>query len=132
MILINFGHPLTSDSLRQLAEMLKANIDRLIEVPPQFDPLRPFAEQTVALIDRIGLSPIEWQTERIVISPPSLNVIAATVLAELHGRMGCFPPIIRLRASSQSPAMRYEVAEIIDLRATRDAARMRRTRPPVE
>ena len=29
--------------------------------------------------------------------PPALNFITAVLLAELHGRMGYFPAIVRLR-----------------------------------
>ncbi len=130
MILINFGHPLTRDNLSQLCEMLGHSIDRLIEVPVQFDPGRPFTEQTVALVERVGLSPAEWQSEPLLINPPALNVIVATLLAELHGRMGYFPPVVRLRPSPGSLAAHYEVAEIIDLRTLRDAARARRIPPP--
>lgn len=126
MILVNFGHPLTPENLSELTRILGASVDRVIEEPAQFDALLPFGEQTVALVDGVGLDPVEWQTEPIVVNPPSLNVIVAAVLAELHGRMGYFPPVIRLRPSGQSPTVRFQVAEILDLRAIREAARTRR------
>jgi len=57
---------------------------------------------------------------------PSLNFIAALLLAELHGRMGYFPPILRLRPAEGSVPPRYAVAEILNLQALRDAARLKR------
>jgi len=48
------------------------------------------------------------------------------LLAELHGRMGYFPPIVRLRPVPNALPPRFEVAEIINLQAVREAARTRR------
>ena len=126
MLLLNFAHPLTSEQLQQLQELLQRPVERVIEVPVQFDHNRSFAEQVRELVDKIGLSAREWQTKPILINPPALNFIAVTLLAELHGRMGHFPTIIRLRPVSVEGTTTYEVAEIIDLQATRDAARKRR------
>jgi hypothetical protein len=49
------------------------------------------------------------------------------VLAELHGRMGYFPPVLRLRPVEQALPPRYELAEVINLQAVRDSARKERT-----
>jgi hypothetical protein len=45
-------------------------------------------EQARALVESVGLSAEEWQTPPLLINLPSLNVIAALVLAEAHGRCG--------------------------------------------
>ena len=55
-----------------------------------------------------------------------LNFITALLLAALHGRMGYFPPVIRLRPDAGSLPPRYEVVEILNLQAVRDAARQER------
>ena len=47
-------------------------------------------------------------------------------LAELHGRMGYYPPVVRLRPVPDSLPPRYEVAEILNLQAVRDDARRKR------
>jgi hypothetical protein len=78
------------------------------------------------LVDAVGLSPAEWQTTPLLVNPPSLNVIAVTLLAELHGRMGYFPAVIRLRPVAGSTPQQFEVAEILNLQAVREAARTRR------
>jgi hypothetical protein len=57
---------------------------------------------------------------------PSLNFIAALLLAELHGRMGYFPPVVRTRPVEGSLPRRFEVAEILDLQGRRETARVTR------
>ena len=94
--------------------------------PAQFDHTQPFAEQAVALVDGLELTPTQWQTTPLLVVPPSLNFIAATLLADLHGRMGYFPPVVRLRPVAGELPPRYEVAEVINLQAVRDQARQRR------
>jgi hypothetical protein len=78
------------------------------------------------MADQVGLSPAEWQMLPILVNPPSLNFIAVALLAELHGRCGYFPTHLRLRPVQGSMPPQYEVAEVLDLQATRDAARRRR------
>jgi hypothetical protein len=126
MILLNFSHPLTEAQRAAIEALAGAPIDRGIDLPVQFDHDRPFAGQAGALADAAGLSPREWQTAPLLIVPPSLSSIAAVLLAELHGRMGYFPPVVRLRPAEGALPPRYEVAEIVNLQAVRDAARARR------
>jgi hypothetical protein len=95
-------------------------------VKTQFDTERSFVEQAQALIASVGLSPQEWQTMPLLINLPSLNVIAAMVLAEVHGRCGYFPPIIRLTTVPDSLPPQFQVAEILNLQSVREAARSRR------
>jgi len=126
MILLNFSHPLTQEQLAQVEALTGQPIERVVEVPAQFDPGAPFGPQTVALADACGLTPAEWQTAAILVVPPALNFIAVVLLAELHGRMGYFPPCLRQRAMKGALPPRYEVAEVLDLQGQRDAARTRR------
>jgi hypothetical protein len=72
------------------------------------------------------LSSEELQTKPILVNLPSLNTIAALLLAELHGRMGYFPPVLRLRPVSGVTPPRFEAAEIINLQEIRDSARKQR------
>ena len=71
----------------------------------------------------VGKERVEWQTLSLLISPPSLNFVAAALLAELHGRCGYFPAHLRLRPVGTSITPRYEVAEVLDLQGVRDKAR---------
>jgi len=126
MIVINFSHPLTEEQLAQIEALSGQKVERVIEVPTQLDHEAPFAPQVTELVEKVGLSPREWQTLPILINPPSLNAIAVTLLAELHGRMGYFPTIIRLRPVPNAIPPRFEVAELINLQAVRDRARGQR------
>ena len=126
MIIINFSHPLTEEQLAQIEALAGQKVERVIEVPTQLDPEAPFAPQVMELVEKVGLSPKEWQTLPILINPPSLNAIAVILLAELHGRMGYFPTIIRLRPVPNAIPPRFEVAELINLQAVRDRAREQR------
>jgi hypothetical protein len=98
----------------------------VLDFKPQFDHEQPFADQVRALVESIGYSPEDWQTMPIIVNPPAFAPIAAVLLAELHGRMGYFPPIVRLKPIPHSTPPRYEVAEIINLQAVRDRAREQR------
>lgn len=126
MILVNLGHPLTEENLREVETLLGAPVEAVIERPVQFDPYQPFGPQVVGLVESIPLTPRQWQNEPLLVNPPTLNAIVALLLAELHGRMGYFPPVLRLRPKANHLPPRFEVAEIMDLNAQRDAARQRR------
>jgi len=126
MILLNFSHPLTADQRAQLIELTGDAIAREIDLKVQFDAAQPFGPQLAALLAQVPLSAHAWQTEPLLINPPSLNFIALLLLAELHGRMGYFAPCVRLRPVAGSMPPRFEVAEILNLQAVRDAARLER------
>lgn len=126
MLVLNFSHPLTADHLTQLQALTGRAVERVVDVPVQFDVMVSFVAQIGALVDGIGLSSVEWQTTPILVNPPALNFITAVLLAELHGRMGYFPPMMRLRPVSDSLPPRFEVAEMINLQAVREAARRAR------
>jgi hypothetical protein len=128
MILLNFSHPLTSAQLAQVEALAGATVERVIAAPTQFDTQQPFAPQVEALLAQVPLTAEEWQTAPLVVVPPALNFITAVLLAELHGRMGYFPAIVRIRPVEGSLPPRFEVAEVINLQAVREAAR--RTREP--
>lgn len=126
MILLNFSHPLTPQQLDSIRQRIAEPLERVIAVPVQFDHQQPFLPQLEALMAKIDLRPEEWQTASLLVNPPSLNFITALLLAEIHGRTGYFPPIVRLRPVKDALPPRYEVAEVLNLQAVRDAARTRR------
>jgi len=126
MLLLNFSHPLSAEHLAQIEALTGERVERTIELPTQFDLQQPFVPQVTTLADAVGLTPSEWQTLPLLINPPALNAITAILLAELHGRMGYFPAVVRLRPVAGSVSQRFEVAEIVSLQAVRDSARQRR------
>jgi len=133
MLILNFAHPITEEQQAQIEALTGQKIEHIIAVNSQIDPQKPLAPQIVAMADAAGLTPEEWQTLPILINPPALNFSAVALIAELHGRMGYFPPIVRLRPvigpnGQQVIPPRFEVAEILNLQALRDETRKRRSR----
>lgn len=126
MVLINFSHPFTPEQLQQIRELTGKEIERLIDVDAQIDLQGPIVPQIVAMVDRVGLTPQEWQTLPIIVNPPSLNFSAVVLMAELHGRCGYFPAAVRLRPVSGAVPPKFEVAEIVNLQVVREEARKRR------
>lgn len=127
MILLNFSHPLTDPQREQIEALTGQAIDRELAAMPQFDEQQPFGAQLASLLAQIDLTPAQWQGEPILVILPSLNFIAAALLAELHGRMGYFPPVVRTKPVAGSLPRQFEVAEILDLQTLREAARRNRT-----
>jgi hypothetical protein len=74
----------------------------------------------------MGVNGEEWQTLPFLVNPPSFAAITAALVAEIHGRCGYFPSLIRLRPVVGATPPRFEFAEIINLQAIRDTARSRR------
>jgi hypothetical protein len=126
MIVLNFSHPLTAAQRSQIETLAGQPIADVRELPTQFDEQQPFAPQLASLMGTINLTPAEWQSAPILVMLPSLNFIAAALLAELHGRMGYFPPVVRTRPVAESLPRRYEVAELLDLQNIREGARRQR------
>lgn len=126
MILLNFSHPVTAVQQAQIEALTGQTIRQTIELLPQFDEQQPFTPQVATLVQQIELTPAAWQGEPLLVLLPSLNFIAGLVLAELHGRMGYFPPVIRTRPVADSLPRRYEVAELLDLQGVREQARQAR------
>ncbi len=127
MLILNLAHPLTPAHLAQLESLTGQPVERVVEVSSQVDVQQPLAPQITALADAAGLSRAEWQTLPLLVNPPALNFTAALLLAELHGRMGYFPPVVRLRPVAGALPPRFEVAEVLDLQQQRAEARQRRT-----
>lgn len=126
MIILNFAHPLTPRQLEQITALVGSAPARVQDIRSQFDLEQPFNQQVIRLLDDLGISTQQWQSGGWLIILPSLNYAAAVLLAELHGRMGHFPAIARLRPVADALVTEYDVAEIINLEAVRAEARTRR------
>jgi hypothetical protein len=126
MILINFSHPITDQQKQQLEAITNRTLGDVRSVTCHFDNALPFAEQVAAAVDEVGLSTAEWQEEAIVVNPPGYAPAATTLVAELHGRMGHFPSLMRIRPVADSNPPTFEVAEVINLHEVRERARARR------
>jgi len=126
MLILNFAHPLTSSQRAQIEALAHISIEEVRTIPVQINQAEPLAEQISAIVDGVGLSSEEWQTRPLLINPPGFAPAAFVLLAELHGRSGHFPSLIRLRPVANSTPTVYEVAELLNLQAIREQARYRR------
>ncbi|NWJ97169.1 MAG: hypothetical protein HXX20_15400 [Chloroflexi bacterium] len=126
MRLLNFSHPLTNSQISQVENLTQLKIETVRDVRVQFDITQEFVPQVVKMVEELAISSEEWQTEAWLLVLPSLNYISTILLAELHGRIGRFPTIIRLRPGANTLVNSFEVAEIISLDGVRNAARTRR------
>jgi hypothetical protein len=124
---VNFtDHPLTDAQRVQLADLMDLSLARVVDVPAHVDLQAPLVPQVRDLVASVGWDAETWQTQPVVINPPGLAPLTAVLLAELHGRLGYFPTLMRVRPVADVVPRRYEVAELLNLQAVRDAARRRR------
>lgn len=126
MILLNFTHPLTTGHLAQIEALTGQKAEKVISITVQFDNEQPFEPQLQGLMAKSELTSEDWQTKPILVNLPSLNTIAALLLAELHGRMGYFPPVLRMGPMANTMPTQFEVIEILNLQKVREAARKER------
>ncbi len=125
MLILNFTHPLTDEHRTQIEALAGIAIDEIRTIPVQIDQAQPLEPQIRALVDSAGLTSEEWQTRLLLINSPGYAPAAFVLLAELHGRIGHFPSLIRLRPKA-GPLPAYEVAEVLNLQSIREDARARR------
>jgi hypothetical protein len=125
MPVLNFTHPLTNEQRAQIEALANTSIEEVRTVRVQIKQEEPLEPQITSIVDATGLSSEEWQTRPLLINPPGYAPAAFVLLAELHGRIGHFPSLIRLRPKP-GPVTTYEVAELLNLQAIREAARLKR------
>ncbi len=125
MLILNFTHPLTHEQRAQIEALADTHIEEVRIIPVQIDQSEPLEPQITAIVNTVGLSSEEWQTKMLLINPPGYAPAAFVLLAELHGRIGHFPALIRMRPKP-GPVPAYEVAELLNLQAIRERARKRR------
>ena len=125
MKVLNFTHPLTHEQRAQIEFLADTPIDEIRTLPVQINQNEPLEPQITAIVDAVGLSSEEWQTCPLLINPPGYAPAAFVLLAQLHGRIGHFPALIRLRPKP-GPMTTFEVAELLNLQTIREQARKRR------
>src|SRR5216684_3261228 len=125
MLILNFTHPLTPEQRAQIEALANTSIEEVRTIPIQINQAEPLEPQITAIVDAVGLTSDAWQTEPLLINPPGYAPAAFVLLAELHGRIGHFPSLIRLRPKA-GPVTTYEVVELLNLQEIREASRRRR------
>ncbi|MCP4422786.1 MAG: hypothetical protein GY805_39760 [Chloroflexi bacterium] len=126
MIILNFAHPITANQKGQIEAAAGKSVTAVHHIPCQFDNQQPFPLQVREILDSVPLNAKQWQIEPLLINPPAYAPVAVTLIAQLHGRTGHFPTIIRIRPIPDSDPTQYEVAELINLQTVREDARKNR------
>lgn len=127
-LVLNFSaHPLLPDQLQAIQKLagwpsLEVVDAWLGNVPEDKD----FVGDTIRYIEKIDLLPKEWQTCRLLVVPAGYAPAWSVLLAELHGRLGYFPDMVRLRPAPPQAGEKFEVAEIVSMQQVRNQARAKR------
>ena len=122
MLILNFSHPLTVEQREQIETLAAASIENIYTIAVQIDQGQPLEAQIRTIVAAIPLTSEEWQTRSLLVNPPGYAPAAFVLLAELHGRIGHFPTLVRLRPKA-GPMTSYEVAELLNLQTIRETAR---------
>lgn len=127
-LILNFsGHPVLDAQKRDIGQMMHWSSSEVINVPIGNVPEdHNFISSIEKAVQKIALSPEEWQSTPVVVIPAGYSQIWSVVMAELHGRLGYFPDVVRLRESSTVSNEKFEVAEIMNLREVRHNSRDKR------
>ena len=129
-IIFNFSHALTGDQITQIQSQVKDQINEII-IPIHFNQDKSFLQQVGKQIDYKMIVKYARRQNGLLIIPPALGVITCLLLAKLHGLLGYFPSIVRLRPVDQGLFQDYQVAEIINLQTLRDQSRKKRIKNEV-
>lgn len=126
---LNFSHPI-SDAQKVEIETLFGYEDLGGEFGKLHDAVRfveglsrqykyQTAEDLVAAVreqvDAAELSPDDWQLRKVVVNLPAHSGGAMIALAEMHGRMGYFPTVLRIERAEDG----FHFTEAIDLEQLR-------------
>jgi len=122
LLLLNFAHPLTAQQQTQIEQLAGASIENIITIPTLINEEEPLEPQITQLVDAVDQSIHDWHKHHILINPPGYAPAAFLLLAEIHGRIGHFPTLIRMRPQHGSITT-YQVIELLNLQTIRDAAR---------
>ncbi len=116
---------LTDEQRSQIASLANTSIEEIRNIPVQINQEEPLEPQIISIVDAAGLPSGEWQTLPLLLNPPGYAPAAFVLLAGMHGRIGHFPSLIRLRPKP-GPVTSYKVAELLNLQSIRETARKRR------
>lgn len=121
--ILNFSHPITHAQKEKIEKILQKPIEEIIELHTQLDESSSFQPQLCDIVNRAKISSESLQQGEYIVNLPGFAPAAAVLISELHGRMGHFPTVIRLKKVEGSTPPVYDVEEIMDLQAVRDEAR---------
>ena len=122
ILVLNFARPLTAQQQTQIEELSSTTIENIINIPTLINEEERLEPQIANLIEAVDQSIHDWHKRDILVNPPGYAPAAILLLAEIHGRIGHFPTIIRMRPNHTSITT-YEIIELLNPQTIRDAAR---------
>ena len=127
-LIVNFsGHPVLPGQKKAIEKLMHWQEVEVIDVPLRNVPEdRHFVLAIEKVVDGIDISPKEWQELPMVVIPAGYSAVWAIVQSILHGRLGHFPDVVRLRPASPLSVEKFEVAEIMNLHQVRHQSRDKR------
>ena len=116
-------HPAQKSAIENLMHWQEAEVlDVALGNVPEDEHFIPAIEKAV---DRLDLTSKDWE-QPIVVIPAGYAPIWSVLQPILHGRLGHFPDVVRLRPVDPITGVRYEVAEIMPLQQLRHESRGKR------
>lgn len=127
-LILNFsGHPVLSGQQQSIQQLMHWQSSEVIDVSMGNVPEdNKFVSAIEKAINKVELSPEEWQSIPFVVIPAGYSAVWTVIQAVLHGRLGHFPDVVRIRPSPPLSAEKFEVAEILNLHEVRHQARAKR------
>jgi transcriptional regulator with XRE-family HTH domain len=122
ILVLNFAHPLTAQQQAQIEELSNTTVENIINIPTLINEEERLEPQITSLIEAVDQSTHDWHKRDIIINPPGYAPAALLLMAAIHGRIGHFPTLIRMRPNHTSVTT-YEVIQLLNLQTIRDAAR---------
>jgi len=127
-LILNFsGHPVLAGHQQEIQRLMKWPTSEVIDVAlgnvPEDNKFVSAIEKAVNTVD---LTSEEWQKIPMVVIPAGYTPVWSVVQAVLHGRLGHFPEIVRLRPAPAHSSEKFEVAEIMNLHEVRHHSREKR------
>lgn len=120
MIILNLAEPLSAEDASAIAALAGRRLRGVQSFQPKFSDDLPLAPQVRNFVDLMGYSPKDWQTMSMVICLPQDPVAAALFVAEVAGRRGRTPTIVRFRTDANTG--KREPSELISLHEVRKEA----------
>lgn len=116
MIIINLGHSMTDDQLRQIQELRNVSWHSIMvrHVHARVNMNLPLAPQVDNLLEKTGVTDEQWQTEEILFVPATTSHVSLLAVSAMEKKIGHKPDVIRI-AKDYPGSYRYVIAEIYQL-----------------
>lgn len=114
VIVLNFSHPLTQNQRGEIAalrgvDMKQLDIREGLSRQYVYNSAEELVSAVKAQIDDAKMTTNAWQHQRILVNLPAHAAGAMIAIAEMHGRMGYFPSILRIEKVGEA----FEFTEIV-------------------